>query len=58
MRAFNRKVNGNYYKYNLVYDRGMNLYFCRSTGRRQAFSCKKEYPWKGITVTRKFNEYY
>ena len=52
-RASNRRANGNYYKYDLACDRGMNLYSCRSTGRRQASSRKEECPWRGVAVARK-----
>ena len=51
----NRRANGNYYRYYLGCDRGIKIYQSVTTGRRQASSYKKEYPWKGIAAARKFN---
>ena len=34
IRAFNRRVDGNYYKYDLVYDCGVDMYKMRFIGRR------------------------
>ena len=53
--ASNHRANGNYYKYHLGYDRGIKIYQNVTTGRRQTSSRKKEYPWKGVTITHKSN---
>ena len=54
--APNRRANGNYYKYDLGCDRGVNTHEKRSTGRRQASSRKEGCPWTGVAVARKSNQ--
>ena len=52
-RASNRRADGNYYKYDLACDRGVDTHEMRSTGRREASSRKEGCPWRGIAAARK-----
>ena len=54
-RASNRRADGNYYKYDLACDRGVDTHEMRSTGRRQASSRKEGCPWRGVAAARKSN---
>ena len=54
-RANNRRVDRNYYRYDLVYDRGINTHKNKLTGRRIISSRKEKYPWIGYVITLKFN---
>ena len=54
-RVSNRRVDGNYYRYDLACNRGVNTHENRSTGRRIVSSCKEECPWIGCAVALKSN---
>ena len=43
-RASNRRADGNYYKYDLAYDRGIDTHEIRSTDRHEASSRKEGCP--------------
>ena len=55
-RACNRRADGNYYRYDLACDRGINTHPDRSTGRRQVSSRKEGCPWVGRAVAHKSNQ--
>ena len=52
-RASNRRADGNYYKYDLACDRGVDTHEMRFTGRREASSRKEGCPWRGVAAARK-----
>ena len=55
-RACNRRADGNYYRYDLACDRGINTHPDTSTGRRQVSSRKEGCPWVGRAVAHKSNQ--